>query len=403
MLCGALGWGCSDGLPEGPAGDADSGPNNRGGASGATTGSTGGGGASTGGTTGSGGTTGGSGGTGTGGTTGGGGGSGGSTGSGGTTGGGGAGAAGRAGNGGQAGGGQSGSGGQAGSAGGPDAGASDAGTQSDAPVGDGSTPTSDAAPTDGGATCGTVRDFAAAGPFMTAQEAGGATCTIYRPNPMGATCKHPVIVWGNGTGASPATYQAVLTHWASHGFIVAAANTSSAGTGNEMVACLDWVIQQSTTSGSAFFGKVDASHVGASGHSQGGGGTIMTGRDARVTVTAPLQPYTTAGFGGFSSASIGQQKGAMFLMSGSSDTIASPTPNQKVVYDGINVPVFWGTLKGADHLVTGTGNIGGYRGPSTAWFRLHLMGDESGRSLFYGASCGLCSDAMWTVQRKGIQ
>jgi len=31
------------------------------------------------------------------------------------------------------------------------------------------------------------------------------------------------------------------------------------------------------------------------------------------------------------------------------------------------------------------------------------MGDESARSLFYGASCGLCADATWQVQKKGIQ
>jgi len=30
------------------------------------------------------------------------------------------------------------------------------------------------------------------------------------------------------------------------------------------------------------------------------------------------------------------------------------------------------------------------------------MGDESARNLFYGASCGLCTNASWTVQRKGI-
>jgi hypothetical protein len=35
----------------------------------------------------------------------------------------------------------------------------------------------------------------------------------------------------------------VLTHWASHGFIVAAANTPSAGKVTEMIACLDYVLQ----------------------------------------------------------------------------------------------------------------------------------------------------------------
>ena len=100
---------------------------------------------------------------------------------------------------------------------------------------------------------------------------------------------------------------------------------------------------------------------------------------------------------------IAQQKGPMFLMSGSGDTIATPGANQQPVFEDTNVPVFWGTLQGATHTGTALGSIGGYRGPATAWFRLHLMGDESARSLFYGASCGLCADTTWSVQRKGIQ
>jgi hypothetical protein len=245
--------------------------------------------------------------------------------------------------------------------------------------------------------------FANAGPYATTSGAGGSQCTIFRPSTLGqgGVC-HPIIVWGNGTFTSPAVYSGVLTHWASHGFIVAAANTSNAGSGAEMTACLDYVIGQNNTSGSAYFRRVDVTKVGASGHSQGGGGTIMIGRDARIVVTAPLQPYTQQGFGGFQQSSIGQQKGAMFLMSGSADTVATPTPNQSRVYSGANVPVFWGTLAGATHTGTAVGNIGGYRGPATAWFRYHLMGDQSARSLFYGASCGLCTNSSWTVQRKGI-
>ena len=65
-------------------------------------------------------------------------------------------------------------------------------------------------------------------------------------------------------------------------------------------------------------------------------------------------------------------------------------------------PVFWGTLKAATHTGTAIGNINGYRGPSTAWFRLHLMNDDSARDMFYGASCGLCEDATWLVMKKGL-
>jgi hypothetical protein len=126
----------------------------------------------------------------------------------------------------------------------------------------------------------------------------------------------------------------------------------------------------------------------------------MLGTDARITTTAPLQPYVLGL--GHQSSSQSMQRGPMFLMSGASDTIAPPAQNQQPVFDAANVPVFWGTLAGADHVASATGSISGFRGPATAWFRFQLMGDSAARPLFYGASCSLCSDAMWTVKRKNI-
>ena len=259
----------------------------------------------------------------------------------------------------------------------------------------------------GGGGFPSVTDFAAPGPFAVTQTSGGPECTIHRPADAALggpnkNLKHPVITWGNGTGATPSVYAAVLRHWASHGFIVTAANSTNTGDAVEMIACLEWILEQNTVAG-PYMGRVDTSKIGASGHSQGGGGTLMTGRDVRITATAPLQPYILGGLGGFQTSSIAQQKGPMFLMSGSNDTIATPGPNQQPVFDGTNVPVFWGTLQGATHTGTAIGNIGGYRGPATAWFRLHLMGDESARGWFYGTACRLCGDTTWQVQRKGIQ
>jgi hypothetical protein len=252
-----------------------------------------------------------------------------------------------------------------------------------------------------------VGDFAAPGPFAVTQTSGGPSCTIHRPTDeeLGGpnkNLKHPVITWGNGTGATPLVYQGVLRHWATHGFIVTAAESTSTGDAVEMTACLGWILQQNTVPG-PYMGRVDTSRIGASGHSQGGGGTLMMGRDARIIATAPLQPYILGGLGGFETSSIAQQKGPMFLMSGTDDTIADPSANQQPVFDQTNVPVFWGTLVGATHTGTAIGDIGGYRGPATAWFRLHLMGDESARNFFYGANCSLCADPTWQVQRRGIQ
>ncbi|MGE0323439.1 MAG: alpha/beta hydrolase family protein [Polyangiaceae bacterium] len=247
-----------------------------------------------------------------------------------------------------------------------------------------------------------VTDFAAKGSFATTSKGEGPSCTIFRPETLGEEGrKHPIILWGNGTTAAPPIYAGVLTHWASHGFVVAAANTSNAGTGKEMLACLDYLTDENAKSGSVYAGKLDLARVGASGHSQGGGGTIMAGADPRVSVTAPLEPYVTGL--GHDPDSQKHQHGPMFLMSGGNDIIAPRPIQQQPVFDNTNADVFWGTLKNADHLISAVGDISDFRGPATAWLRLHLMDDESARPIFYGSGCSLCLSPGWTIEKKGIQ
>jgi hypothetical protein len=226
---------------------------------------------------------------------------------------------------------------------------------------------------------------------------------VYRPKTLGVGgVKHPVVIWGNGTNApGPFVYGWLLTHWASHGFIVAAANTGQAGTGQEMLTCLEWVQTASTTAGSPYEGHVVTGFAASSGHSQGGGGSIMAGRDTRIVATVPFMPYTQ-GLGYVPSSAM-QQHGPMLLMSGGADTIAPPTQNQMPVFQTTDVPTFWGTLAGADHVSFALGGEKGYLAPSTAWLRLLLMCDQSAQPMFHGESCTLCTSSQWTVQRKDIE
>lgn len=241
--------------------------------------------------------------------------------------------------------------------------------------------------------------YDAAGPNRVVQEPGGEACTIYRPETLGqGGARHAVVLWGNGTGQRPAGYAAILNNLASWGFIAAAANTTNAGTGVEMLACLDWLTAENGREGSPYQGKVDTTKVGTSGHSQGGGGAIMAGRDPRVRATAPVQPYTLRL--GYEAGAQTQQHGPMMMTSGGADTIARPDVNQQIVFDQANQPVFWATLKGSSHLVPMQGG-GVYPGIITAWFRYQLMGDERAAALFRGVGCGYCVSADWTVQRKG--
>jgi predicted dienelactone hydrolase len=242
--------------------------------------------------------------------------------------------------------------------------------------------------------------------------ADGTGCAVYHPTTLGQNgLKHPLIVWGNGTGA-PAQcngdahvfgeYDYLLNQWASQGFIVVAANTNSTGDGKDMLACLDWMEQQNSVSGSPYEGRVDVGNYAVSGHSQGGGSAINVGEDPRIRVTLPFMPYTVGGGFSYDSTAPTKQHGPMFLASGGMDTIATPSTNQQPVYDAATGPVFWGTLLSADHVTFAGGSQTDWLAPSTAWFRLFLMCDESARPMFYGATCTLCSDSKWTVQRKNL-
>lgn len=233
------------------------------------------------------------------------------------------------------------------------------------------------------------------GKVATTRADEGPSCTVFRPEALGAAgFRHPVIVWGNGTGASVSIYEAALEDWATNGFIVAAAKTSNGqGSGKALVDCLDHVMKT--------YAANACERAGAAGHSQGGGGAIMAGRDPRIVATAPVQPYIQQGHGGFDQGSIAGQKGTMLLLSGSNDDNAVPATHQKPVFDETNVPVFWATLVGGDHYFSAYG-LSGYRDIALAWFRLQLMGDEGERAKFYGPSCAYCTNAKWTVQSKGL-
>jgi len=245
-----------------------------------------------------------------------------------------------------------------------------------------------------------VTDYSAPGPFKVVSKEEGPDCAVFRPETLGeGGLKHPVILWGNGTRSRVPAYTPMLTQWASQGFVVAAANTNSAGSGKPILDCLDYLTAQNTADGSIFRGKLDLSKIGVSGHSQGGGGTIMAGRDPRITATAPIEPYTV-GLGYVKGAEAAQH-GPMLLLSGGMDTTATPDANQKPVFDGAKSPVIWATLKAASHSVPATETSGEFRPVTTAWFRWTLMDDMTAGKLFQGPNCDLCRSASWTIERRG--
>jgi|HubBroStandDraft_6_1064221.scaffolds.fasta_scaffold116545_1 hypothetical protein len=289
-----------------------------------------------------------------------------------------------------------------------DGGGSSSGTSSSGSGGD------DGSPSGGGSSgggsgsyscfpAGSGTDFTSDGPLTaTSADNTSVACTIFQPTVLGSGgCLNPVIIWGNGTFNTPSNYTELFNHFATHGFIVAAADTSNAGSGTEMLACLSYIISQNTTSGSPFEGHIDVNNIASSGYSQGGAGCLEAGIDPRFKVTAPVSPYIVIALGGYDTTSVMKQVHPMFLISGSADTVAVPSNNQEPIFMQAPVPIFWATHAGSTHFEV-LNNGGAYEGPLTAWFRYKLMGDPNAEAWFEKPACDLCSASGWTVQTNSM-
>ncbi|MFB6723142.1 hypothetical protein ACFCV3_23380 [Kribbella sp. NPDC056345] len=227
-------------------------------------------------------------------------------------------------------------------------------------------------------TAGTTaaRYFEQPGPYQVTRTTGGPDYTLYYPADLTTSAvKHPVVLWGNGTGATVDQYDVFLRHLASWGFVVAAANTGQSGSGQEMLAGGKFLIAENARSGSAFHQRIDTANIGAAGHSQGGGGTIAAGADPMVKVTIPVQPGPQG--------SVPDLRGPSLFIAGQLDYIV-PSFYVRGRYSwATNHPAVFAELKGSDHFFPGETRTR-LVGVGTAWFRYWLTGDQRAKPVFFG-------------------
>jgi pimeloyl-ACP methyl ester carboxylesterase len=230
--------------------------------------------------------------------------------------------------------------------------------------------------------------YSDAGPY-TAKSKRVTGFTIFYPTQLEGN--HPIITWGNGTSAPTMVYSPLLNHLASWGFVVIASDSVMTQSGDDLIAGIDYLIEQNETAGSEFYGMLDTGRIGTSGHSQGGGGAINAATDSRVTCSVPIAP---------SPGSIRQVDGPIFLVAGRSDFLVSAALVRSTSYAPADGPTVFGIVDGMGH-VAFTGNAGNARGYITAWFMYHLQGDEYAGEAFIG-DCEICSKSNWEVESKNF-
>ncbi|REE97312.1 acetylxylan esterase [Thermomonospora umbrina] len=227
-------------------------------------------------------------------------------------------------------------------------------------------------------------DWSAPGPYAVTVDKA-TNHTIYRPSTLAANgVPNPVVIWGNGTGATPAAYDGMLRHWASQGFVVAAANTTQSNDGTDMREGLDVLAKRNGNASSPYYRKVDLSKVVSAGHSQGGAGALNAAQyDSRVDAVLPIQPGPLA--------TPGWVRQPTFYMSGQNDDIVQPSWVLGDYNGSGNRPAIYGEVRGANHFAP-AGDGGVFRGPTTAWLHFMLRDDPAARAAFAGPDCGYCGD-----------
>ena len=169
-----------------------------------------------------------------------------------------------------------------------------------------------------------ITDFAVrTGPFGSAQRAivqigTGDSVSLFRPSDANFGqngCKHPLVVWGNGSTNTVDIWAGHLSRVASFGFVVVAPEQTQV-TSKHMNDALDYVVQLSQDSSSNYNNKVDTSKLGSTGYSLGGMGAMQVAANARIGATFIWDSFGT-------SSALHGPLGGIFAASGISTNWAS--------------------------------------------------------------------------------
>lgn len=212
---------------------------------------------------------------------------------------------------------------------------------------------------------------------------------VYYPKDMTTSNKkYPVVVWGNGTFATWRSYTELLSKIAEGGYIVVANTDRYCGTGVTESASVDFIIKEGKDSNSMFYNKVDAEHVGAGGHSQGG----MSAVNASRQNTAIDCVFDVQGCQFQSEAS--QLKVPTFFVTATQDDIVSSSW-VKNSYNACNTSCVYASVKNGKHLDPCDNHAPAvFAEYAVKWFDAFLKNDKSAKAAFLKGG-KLSKDSRW--------
>lgn len=276
---------------------------------------------------------------------------------------------------------------------------------------------------------------------------------LYYPKDLAAAGRMPILVWANGSCMHAGNRsRGFLTEIASHGILVISAGRmghvslevgaqenpfvarpggppapppappvendpseplrSTRSTVDHLRQAMDWAIAQNSRQGSPFFNRLVVTQIGAGGQSCGGGLVTTLGADPRLKTVGIFHSGTRL------VSSPGREVTAEQAAQGRQRLDAMHTPtiiitgdeNLDIAYSGghdtfnyLKVPVFHAWQENLGHVGTyGLPNGGSLGRIASAWYSWQLKGDREAGRMFTGASCTLCTEPTWHIQKKKI-
>jgi len=209
----------------------------------------------------------------------------------------------------------------------------------------------------------------------------------------GRGAPYPAISFGHGFLQPPERYRSILEHLATWGYFVIATESAldlfpnHRAYAEDMRYCLTYLEQQNADPASSLFGQVATELFGVSGHSMGGGASILaTAADSRIKAVANLAAAETNPSAIQASANVTVPHS---LISGSADTITPLSNHGLRMYNAGFAPKLLPVIQGGWHCgFQDTSIIGCDSGPLpratqlqltrrllTAFFELYLRND----------------------------
>lgn len=164
----------------------------------------------------------------------------------------------------------------------------------------------------------------------------------------------PVVIFGHGYLSSVDLYTTLLADLAEAGYLVIAPTSGGelfpdhAAFAADFSAVIDWLLAENTRPGSWFEGAVDAERIAASGHSMGGGASILaTAADQRIRTVANLAAAETRPS---AIAAAAELTVPVLLVAGERDAIAPLDTHQRPIFAAIGkAPAQLRVITGGSH------------------------------------------------------